>query len=154
MRGAAWITRSNSAPTTSILGFTNRSDWCWCKVHHDHNQVHFRKIVHWNFHDDKISWHFTSVVPSLCWHLHRSRAERSGERPLKNGRSVERDATERAWATERQIGPLRSHALCLISRLNLNKAVGDGRPLAQPRTNAARCATQTVHSCDKRECTM
>jgi len=39
-------------------------------------------------------------------------AERSGERPLKNGRSVERsverDATERAWATERQIGPLRS----------------------------------------------
>ena len=38
-RGAAWITCSNSAPTTLILGFTNRSDWCWYKVHHDHNQV-------------------------------------------------------------------------------------------------------------------
>ena len=39
--------------------------------------------------------------------------ERSGERPSKNGRSVERDATERAGATERKIGPLRSaHMLC------------------------------------------
>jgi len=38
-RGAAWITCSNSAPTTLILGFTNRRDWCWYKVHHDHNQV-------------------------------------------------------------------------------------------------------------------
>ena len=44
-RGAAWITRSNSAPTTLILGFTNRSHWCWYKVHRDRTWGYFGFVM-------------------------------------------------------------------------------------------------------------
>ena len=134
-RGAAWITRSNSAPTILILGFTNRSNWCWYKVHHDHNKVrgavldslwlplNFIKFS-WNCslkfsqRQNFMKFYICSSVIMVAFASEGSGAERWAA--FKNGRSVERsverDATERAWATERQIDPLRSAPLTCSGR--------------------------------------